>query len=453
MKNNTLLVGYARVDITPQSSVPLAGYGNTSMRMSRTIRDELYASCFAITDREENTILLMSIDLSRITTKEAEDVRAAAQQRFGIPADHVFIAGTHTHSAPDLHNHNHPAIQQYSKLLEERLPVCVELAMDDRCHARMFVGDVEATGMNFVRHYCNVGADGTLRYFGDNFGTEVLDDTTAHATDADPTMHIVKFVREGAADLVLVNWRAHATLSGGQKRYDVSADFIGDFRRVWEQNNDSLLTYFQGAAGNINPKSRIRSEVRTEDSLAYGRILADYLAEGLKSVREMAVSPIRVRQVVLDCPINKPTPELLNHANAVTEFWKATNDLKACIDFGLPKGIRSPYMANAIRARAGMPDSKHIELGAVSLGDLAFITTPNELFDAISVYVEENAPYSKVMAIGYCNGYEGYIPSAEGFAYTCYETDTCRFYPEIGEEFQNQLLQMLHDLKNSCGDE
>ena len=150
MKNAALLVGYARVDITPQSSVPLAGYGNTSMRMSRTIRDELYASCFAITDREENTILLMSIDLSRITAKEAEDVRAAAQQRFGIPADHVFIAGTHTHSAPDLHNHNHPAIQQYSKLLEERLPACVDLAMADRCPARMFVGDVEAAGMTMT---------------------------------------------------------------------------------------------------------------------------------------------------------------------------------------------------------------------------------------------------------------------------------------------------------------
>ena len=109
-------------------------------------------------------------------------------------------------------------------------------------------------------------------------------------------------------------------------------------------------------------------------------------------------------------------------------------------------------MANAIRARVGMPDSKRIEFGAVSIGDLAFVTTPNELFDAISVYVEENAPYSKVMAIGYCNGYEGYIPSAEGFAYTCYETDTCRFYPEIGEEFQNQLLQMLRDLKNSSNE-
>jgi len=108
-------------------------------------------------------------------------------------------------------------------------------------------------------------------------------------------------------------------------------------------------------------------------------------------------------------------------------------------------------MANAIITRDKLPDSKSIEISTVSLGNVAFITAPNELFDAISVYVEEHAPYDKVMTFGYCNGYEGYIPSNKGFSYTCYETDTCRFCPGIGEEFQSAFLQMLNELKNDDG--
>ena len=37
-------------------SVPLAGYGNTSQRMSTTLLDYLYATCIAITDGDGNII-------------------------------------------------------------------------------------------------------------------------------------------------------------------------------------------------------------------------------------------------------------------------------------------------------------------------------------------------------------------------------------------------------------
>ena len=52
-------VGFARVDITPQISVPMAGFGRTSQRMSRTIRDNLYASAVAMCDGEGNTVVFV----------------------------------------------------------------------------------------------------------------------------------------------------------------------------------------------------------------------------------------------------------------------------------------------------------------------------------------------------------------------------------------------------------
>ena len=95
----TFQVGFGRTDITPEDSVPLAGYGNTSKRMSTTLLDYLYASCLAITDPEGETVLLYSQDL--VNSSQTETVRQAVSQATGVPEDHIMIAATHTHSAPD----------------------------------------------------------------------------------------------------------------------------------------------------------------------------------------------------------------------------------------------------------------------------------------------------------------------------------------------------------------
>ena len=55
-KDSLFTVGYARTDITPSESVPLAGYGNTMQRLSQGVLDPLYATCIAIT-AGENTLL------------------------------------------------------------------------------------------------------------------------------------------------------------------------------------------------------------------------------------------------------------------------------------------------------------------------------------------------------------------------------------------------------------
>jgi len=68
-------------------------------------------------------------------------------------------------------------------------------------------------------------------------------------------------------------------------------------------------------------------------------------------------------------------------------------------------------------------------------------------FDTLSVYVEEHAPFKKVLTFGYANNAQGYIPSAYGFQYSCYESDCCYFLPGIGEKIRDTHLQMLNKLK------
>ena len=56
-------VGYGQANITPDDPVPMAGYGRSDQRISNGVINYLMASCLAITDADDNTILLISTDL------------------------------------------------------------------------------------------------------------------------------------------------------------------------------------------------------------------------------------------------------------------------------------------------------------------------------------------------------------------------------------------------------
>ena len=85
-----LRVGHGRVDITPESSVPLSGYGNTSMRMSTGFETYLYSTCVAFSDGE-NTALLFHNDLTYVNESLTESVRKKIHSEYGIPEENIRV--------------------------------------------------------------------------------------------------------------------------------------------------------------------------------------------------------------------------------------------------------------------------------------------------------------------------------------------------------------------------
>jgi len=100
MENSCLLAGYARVCITPEESVPLAGYGSSSARMSRNVLSDLYTACIAFSDEDANTVLLFVNDLNESRQEYTDPICRAVSEAVGISVEHITVAATHTHSAP-----------------------------------------------------------------------------------------------------------------------------------------------------------------------------------------------------------------------------------------------------------------------------------------------------------------------------------------------------------------
>ena len=414
MKN---FIGFGRRDISPKEPQPLAGYGNCERRMpDQIVKDPLYTTCIAVSDEKDSTVLIFTMDLIHHGDRSVHAIRAAIEKELGIPGSRVMLQGTHTHSAPDLWASQMECMSRY---LEQVVTACVEAAKEalaDRSEAEMYYGSAETVNLNFVKHYQHTTADGEVKYFGDNFGIQVLDETTRHITDADPTMHLLKIVRSGKKDIIMANWRAHATLTGGLKKPEVSADFPGAFREVMEQQLGCLFAFHQGAAGNINAATRLRdTEERTRDYKLFGKFLAEHALEGLQNMKKLPGGAVRIKNYTMMGKVDHSEDYRIEDAKKVVKVWVETSDYAAVKEVAAPLGIRSPYKATAICRRYNGPQELDLELNTITVGEeLAFITAPNELFDTISVMVEEGSPYAQTLTLGYCNAYRGYIPSKFG---------------------------------------
>ena len=449
-KKETISVGYARLDITPTMSVPLAGYGNSSQRMSKSVDSKLYATCLALSDGNGQPVLLYALDLQQ-PYDEVMAFRRSISSETGVPQNRIMITASHTHSGPDIANDTSTPIAQYTVQLGKSMIQVAKDAIADMKPATLRIGSTDTENMNFVKHYSYVDSNGKTQYFGDNFGTRVVNSTTKHTTEVDTTMHLVEFVREGGKNIVLSNWRAHPhfiSFVNSNTKYAISSDYIGTFRDTIESTYNCNFIYFQGAAGNVNATSKIPDEARTTDCGTFGRLLSEYAVNCLNgSMKEVDAGPIQITQTKLACDVDHSTDNLLLTAQTVQKIWKETNSSSQAIAADPTGTIRSPYHANGIISRAYAGASISLELNAISIGNsIALVTAPNELFDTNSAWLETQSPYEMTLTLGYANGHGGYIPSALGYEYTCYESDVSKFVAGTGEKIQETFLAMLNTL-------
>jgi len=447
--NQSLSVGYARVDITPEESVPLAGYGNSMQRLSQGVLDPLYATCIAITDSDGHSVLLCTVDLINTVDSYCIPARDAISKKYGISRECVVISATHTHSAPDLLTQEYPPIARYTAQLVDKLTAAAGEALANRKPATMQGGHTHTDGMNFVRHY--ILENGT--YAGDNFGDFGSAPIREHVSEADRQIQMVKFCREDAKDILMVNWQAHPTKAstgvteyGRKNRPYISADFPGACRSYVEEKTNMHFAYFQGACGNINSRSYIKQEAGVQEHIPYGQQLGDYIVEGLNHLKPMEPGLVTAKETVHSGPVNHTQNHLIPYAEEIVKLWKETNDLKLCCAKARTYGINSPYHAGAIIRKAGMSGQLQLVLGAGHIGDLGFAVLPYEVFDTNGKYIKDHAPFPMTFILECANGSESYIPSQRGFEHGCYETDRCKFTPGTGEKAAEAVLSVLEQL-------
>ncbi|MBP5224446.1 MAG: hypothetical protein J6Z38_02545 [Lachnospiraceae bacterium] len=445
-------VGHGRVNITPKDSMPLAGYGNTERRMSTGFLDYIYATCFAITDENNDTLLVFAVDIINANTKATEDVKAHVSAATGVPADHIILNATHTHSSIDQLQTGMKVVLDW---LEDYKNYCVEAAraaLADRLPAKMFWTTADLTGYNFVRHYFTQFDEAV----GSNHGSWAVGTINRHDHPANPTMFILKFEREGAKDIMLANWRAHNTRTGDgssrteNQKTNISSDWTGQIRANIEKYYDTYFAYFQGDSGNVNSQTSLPESIEKHapaNYKDYGREIAEIMEQAIDAgMEEIQTGPIQIVGETFTAKTNKSELEHTAEANAVRSIWLSTSDYNQCLEADPTHYIQSPYHANSIIARASYPETGSFYIVAGRIGDFAFTQAPFETFDTNGDYVRENSPSKYTMVMGYSNESHGYLPSAQAYDFGCYESDTAWLARGTGEDLAARFVAILNEL-------
>lgn len=460
-------VGFGEVCIDPENidGIPLAGYSNPTERLAvaeknRKEYDKIMAQSVAITDESGQTVIMIFCDLIRADASFINTLVPSISAATGVPESQIYINVSHSHSVPSVTTTSVQAIVDYNATLPDLFARSALQAMHDRQPATMETGSFEVQQTvngktqyyNFYRHY-SYEEDGIVKYFGDQFGTAVYDETTKPIRDADHTMHLVRFTREGK-DILMSNWRIHPHFTGGESKYLLSADAIGTIRYYMGQLlPDTHFIYFQGAAGNVNETSRLTSS-RVQASqvqnhglgyVAYGEAVATCIVNNLGCLENKQTGLLQIDHYDYLAKADNPTDEEYANAKEIYDVFKVETAgmtlsqqnawVRAyCAENPQYNYVSAFQLSFIVNRRYSQKDTV-LPLNVVMLGDsFAFYTAPGEMWDSISMEVEDRTDVDTVFCLGYSMDhqhyfvyYPEYADMEDGVPYVSYESENRHF--------------------------
>lgn len=444
LKEGQIYAGYARRDITPEDSLPMGGYGNSSLRMSTGYTDNLYATCIAITDKDGNSALLYGFDLLNTKPVIFEEIRTTLSETHGIPEERIVLSASHTHSAPDIGLAD-PMVSRYRSTLTQQLLACAEEALADRAPANLLIGSAATKNLNFVRRYVLEG-NIVAGYQSDlnDLGLPII----GHESEVDNELQILKFDRaeSGKKDIIMANFQAHPHRDSGAGTTLYTANIVGFFRTELEEKQNVHVLYFTGASGNVNASSQIPEENITPTYADQGRALAQYAIDILPSLTPVSGGPVKGTTATFEGKINHSEDHLYSVAREADALWKKTNSIAEVRKQFMAYGIHSPYHASAIITKANLGDTDGFDIWAISFGDVSIAVAPYEMFDTSGMYIKDNTPFKMTFVATCANGGHGYFPSLLACQNGGYEPDTTRYEHGSAEALAELYVKMLNDL-------
>ena len=436
----TLQVGYGREAIMPTVPTHLSG-GSDANRIHTGVLDTLYVTCIAITDAADQTVLIYTQDLQSTVGKVTDPVIQKVSVATGVPAENILVAATHTHSAPTMQG-NYPGVQEFQPVYSEGMIYAAKAAMNDRSPATVQVGSTKADGYVFTRHY--VLKDGS--YAGNSYGD--LQDLLIekHTYDADTTIQLVQFVREGKKNVVMMNLGIHPTFNGSASLLNISADAPSSIREHIEMNTDTLVAYFMAPAGDQVTNSHYAPLKHDLDYKAYGQKVGQLVVDAIGGLQSIPQGNLTLKHFTFTGTCNLSGLERLDEAKTLyntflKEGYAASNPLAKAA------GFESIYEVRAIVNRAGLPDSQDIRLAAMTLGELSFIFASFEMFGDTGRYIRENSPFENTFIITQAMDTYSYIPSDIGFEVGCYEAYASKFEKGTAGKIADAFIDTLKSMK------
>ena len=444
-----LSAGFSRLDVTPPLGIGISGY--YVPRIASGVKDPLEVNALAL-ECGGDVLALLSVDNCGLApTKVYDRCRARIARTLLIPEESVFIASTHTHTSPFWGEDEGEAVERYTEWLEQKLADAACLAVKDLHPAKMGTAVGCAPRVAFVRRFRM--KDGSIRT-NPGVGNPDIDRPIG---DVDERVNVIRFAREGAPEIVLVNFGNHPDVVGGS---ELSADWPGFLRRRVEKSLDDVkCIFFNGAQGDVNhvnvhPVGGEGNDLENDfDDVArgygharhIGNVLAGAVLQVFDKVEWQEVSRVEGRVKTIEVAANLPRPDQLDLARKYQALHREGRDAEIPFE-GMELTTVVAEAERMIRLEHG-PASFHMPLTAAVVGNVALIGMPGEPFTGIGRALKEAKGWKMVAPCCITNGYEGYFPMREAYDEGGYEARSSVYAPGVAERIIEEGTALLDSLR------
>jgi hypothetical protein len=436
-KIHTLEAGAAFTNITPKTPCFLFGYPFVE-RISEGVNDWLLCSALYLSDGREEVILI-SNDVIYVSKATVARVRSRVSEQTGVPASHILIAATHTHSGPVtvdcLSSANDPVVPktdlQYLRYWEARM-------IQTACEAKARAVPAKASWTK---------ADAT------GVGTNRRNPAGASAMEV-PVLAVKTVEDEWIACLLVCNM--HPTvLHEDSKLY--SGDFPAFTREILQKQYfgcECPVLYFTGAAGNQSPRHVTKSNT-FEEARRLGAIVAHAAGASIGNIADFHSQwPVSCRQAFAELPRRKFPPVEWAEANRrrALERFEHLRDTSvnrqeirtAEVDwFGAEELLYLSKQAASGVMEKIYPACMPAEIQVVRIGERSLASWPGEIFVEYALSLREKHPDAFLITLA--NGdLQGYMVTEEAEKGNYYEASNSLFHYSGGELLLSETLKLLN---------
>ncbi|HYM70062.1 MAG TPA: neutral/alkaline non-lysosomal ceramidase N-terminal domain-containing protein [bacterium] len=469
-----LLAGACELEITPPLDVPLGSGFNPPQVIG--VADPLYTRALVFAQGSERVALTCS-DILAVDPQLARDVRERVSTRTRIPADHVMIAATHTHSCggrlqPSRGNGDPVLIE----MLARQIASAVAVAEQRLAPASLAVGAAPVHGVSQNRRDPDAPIDQMLR--------------------------VLRVDGRDGLLAALTTFACHPTLVG-HDRPVLSADFPGVLVRTIQAvcGGTVVVLPTNGACGDVNPiaagadgleaarwvgqilgstaaavLARLHPAGQTlrADNTRWGLSLLVEADTGVRIVRPM----LGAASAIIHVPYKQfesaevATSAAAEAARRLAEAgvddvtlarWQEGRPVPAEEEARAPlpaREARRRFASELLRRRSEVwaarvaalqgivgASSRAIELQAIRLGaEAALLAVPFELFSRVGLDIHAENPFPHLFLIGYTNDLGGYLMPDDEHARGGFEAGITFYGPGAADAVRTGALALLRTL-------
>jgi hypothetical protein len=400
---------------------------------------------------------IVCCDLIGVPRSVALRARQKASEKTGIPAAHIAITGTHSHTGPlyfgslrhFLHDRSvakHGSDPQekvdYPAQLIDKLVEAIAKAQSAAQPARLDHGVAQERRLSFNRRFHM--KDGSVRF---NPG-QLNGDIVRVAGPTDPDVGILRFTRLGAKEAddkagaktiaSLTVFAMHLDTLGGTQYSGDYPKFLSD--RLQKELGERHVSLFgAGTCGDINHVDVSTKGRRKTDEI--GNLLADTVIAELPKLKEGKPS-LAAKNALVDGPLQKFSPEQIERAKARMPLI-GTRELSFLEQVEANKITDIQYLARDLG-----DDKLPLEVQAIRLSpDAAVVTLPGEVFVELGLAIKRASPFRTTLVIELANDDPAYVPTKKAFAEGSYETVNSRVQSGSGEQMAEAAIRLLKQLR------